>query len=264
MKYEEFQIRVLSLLRFCCDIGRKIWRCPKWWFRQKEPVARLTGWLAAFTACLVMVSVLQWCTLKRTDETILRTLEIQRLEQRAWVQVVAPRFQAPLTIDHDQIKTMMDFSVKNVGKLPAQDVSLDADILMNVFYWRDAAAGKETEKDYEILESSCKRNSTTKQAGVVVFPGEEILLPPRMMMTEDWRQFKEFERTKNWRASLSLIGCLRYRSGLDDEVYHTIFNYIIVNGDPTKSEAHFFNMEQKQVDADDLRFYRFFRGGSVK
>jgi hypothetical protein len=35
---------------------------PWWYLGQRDPVARFTGWLVIFTACLVMVGVLQWIT----------------------------------------------------------------------------------------------------------------------------------------------------------------------------------------------------------
>lgn len=52
----------------------------KWWFNKSDPMAKLTGWLAAFTGLLVLVTLGSIYVLKKTDDTL-------RAGQRAFVFV---------------------------------------------------------------------------------------------------------------------------------------------------------------------------------
>ena len=37
---------------------------PWWWFKQRDPVARFTLYVGIFTLCLVIVGILQWCSVR--------------------------------------------------------------------------------------------------------------------------------------------------------------------------------------------------------
>jgi hypothetical protein len=52
----------------------------KWWFNKSDPMARLTGWLVAFTGLLALATIGTIWVLKKTDDTL-------RAGQRAFVFV---------------------------------------------------------------------------------------------------------------------------------------------------------------------------------
>ena len=62
----------------------KEWLRGPWWFREKDQIAKFTGWVAAYTAILMGVAFLQFCTLQNTDKT---TREALIAVQRAFVVV---------------------------------------------------------------------------------------------------------------------------------------------------------------------------------
>jgi hypothetical protein len=55
----------------------------RWWFNKSDPMAKLTGWLVAFTGLLVIATVGTIWVLKKTDDTL-------RAGQRAFVFVKRP------------------------------------------------------------------------------------------------------------------------------------------------------------------------------
>ncbi len=83
-----------------------------WWHNPNE---RFTFFVATFTGLLVVVGVLQWCTLTRTDET-------SRLRDRAFLYLtptVLP-YPPPREVSHWGISLIME----NAGVMPAEHVRL--------------------------------------------------------------------------------------------------------------------------------------------
>lgn len=73
--------------------------------------------VAAFTCCLVIVAVLQLCTMRSTDDTPKHTLERQKLDQRAWLSLGNATITEPLNMEQDGVATTLIFELKNTGKL---------------------------------------------------------------------------------------------------------------------------------------------------
>src|ERR1700683_5502081 len=87
---------------YCCNtyVHCKKWLSRPWWFQETDPIARFTGWVAAFTFVLVLVSFLQFCTLQSTDKT---TRDALTASNRAWIAptnatITSPEKDKPLTI----------------------------------------------------------------------------------------------------------------------------------------------------------------------
>lgn len=78
--YEEPQSNRLKNEKLCVKLCRGLWNGIRGLFRGMRREA-----ITLFTFSLVIVGVLQWNTLEKTDETL-------RLEQRAWLEFVGAEF----------------------------------------------------------------------------------------------------------------------------------------------------------------------------
>src|SRR5438477_6454456 len=79
-----------------------------WWFKEKEPVARFTGWVAIYAFALATVAGLQTCILNNQ-------LSEMRTENRPWIGIEnikagALQSDSPLTVE---------ITLRNTGKTPA-------------------------------------------------------------------------------------------------------------------------------------------------
>lgn len=91
----------------------KEWSNGPWWFQEKEPLNRFTGWLMAYTAVLVAVSSLQFCTLQNTDRT---TRDAVIAANRAWLAPVSAAFEREPVVGQ---KMHVRLTYRNVGRAPA-------------------------------------------------------------------------------------------------------------------------------------------------
>jgi hypothetical protein len=94
----------------------KEWLSEPWWFQEKEPLAKFTGWVAAFTFVLVIVAALQLCTLEKTDQTLNQTFLVGN---RAWISPITIAL-TDLPVNGKPISIGLTYN--NVGKLPALDL----------------------------------------------------------------------------------------------------------------------------------------------
>lgn len=85
-----------------------------WWFQENEPLARFTGWVAAYTGVLVVVSALQFCTLNNTDRT---TREALVAGNRAWLAPISGTFQKPPVLGQP---ILLVVNYQNTGREPAR------------------------------------------------------------------------------------------------------------------------------------------------
>jgi hypothetical protein len=96
-------------------IRSKEWLKRPWWFQETDEVAKFTGWVAAYTGILVVVSALQFCTLQNTDKT---TRDALIAANRAWV--------SPITVSVPSLPSGQGFDVsiqyQNTGREPALDL----------------------------------------------------------------------------------------------------------------------------------------------
>lgn len=91
----------------------KKWTDGSWWFQEREPLNRFTGWLMAYTCVLVIVSALQFCTIQNTDTT---THDALVAANRAWVAPVSADFIVPPVVG-ERMQVRMTY--RNVGHSPA-------------------------------------------------------------------------------------------------------------------------------------------------
>jgi hypothetical protein len=143
----------------------KKWFEGPWWFQEKEPVARFTGWVALYTLALACLGGLQTCILSNQ-------LREMRVEQRAWIapqQIVAPEnFQ-----QHKDEDAAIGLRFENTGKEPAFDlnVPIEVDVIEGT-QWLDENFLRR--KVREMLSNrSCDSFdiSPDTQKGRTVFPG---------------------------------------------------------------------------------------------
>jgi hypothetical protein len=89
-----------------------------WW---NNPIERYTLFLAIFTLGLIVVGVLQWCTLEKTDKT-------SRFRDRAFINFSQP------TIDrYESYKppsVTVNVIAQNTGNVPARSVSISSDCVI--------------------------------------------------------------------------------------------------------------------------------------
>lgn len=113
-----------------CTYYKKWFKGP-WWFQETDPIARFTGWLAAFTAVLVFVSVLQFCTLSSTTGIMRSQLDILEREQRPliWLtNIDQPTFREIPSTTTGRI--FWNFFFENSGKDRALNIKTDDFIKM--------------------------------------------------------------------------------------------------------------------------------------
>jgi hypothetical protein len=104
----------------------------------EDRIADYTWWLSAFTLALVVISVSQIFFLTRADKTARTAAEAAKKSaevaeraliagQRPFVSVTAPIIDGGLTWEEKGARTTILFSIKNVGKSPAFDISVQVD-----------------------------------------------------------------------------------------------------------------------------------------
>jgi hypothetical protein len=110
-----------------------------WWFKEKDPVAKFTGWVAAYTGVLVLVATLQLCTLNSTDRTTNAALIAAN---RAWVGPIAATMSNPVK---DQPLTIT-VQYQNTGREPALNVAgYHSSDIYSVEDWNNGNAAKAIE-----------------------------------------------------------------------------------------------------------------------
>jgi hypothetical protein len=195
-------------------IRSKEWLERPWWFHEKEPLAKFTGWVAAFTGVLVIVSALQFCTLQSTDKT---TREALVASNRAWVGPLTAIVNA---VQKDKgIEGTIQY--QNVGKEPASNFF--PNIISKVYslaQWNDGTATNEIIS----LAVSCLSISQVAKGLQVAFPNTGFSSyqlhfdtsngEPKIIVTDDIIAGKEI---------VKIQGCFAYKS--IGQFHHTAFCY---------------------------------------
>jgi hypothetical protein len=190
----------------------------KWWFQEKEPIAKFTGWLVAWTFLLFLATIISAAILYKTDETLRVTLEVT---QRPWVALEV-KVGGPFTYDTSNgARAALSVTIRNTGHSPASNVRISpVRYFSNItnFVW-NGRCKKPADKETLIgrLDS-------------VLFPGQshtETLVPPiGEGDVEDPEKIKaEFLPT--------IVVCVEYNAMVTDENYSTtaffVLNKIISN-----------------------------------
>jgi hypothetical protein len=97
----------------------------KWWFKQREPIDRFTGWLVAWTALLFIATIVSAGILWKTDNTLRETLEVN---QRPWLAISARPIGDAGINDDGVLSLPVEYSLKNSGRTPAVGVTIEDDL----------------------------------------------------------------------------------------------------------------------------------------
>jgi hypothetical protein len=121
-KYKDFQAKRAESERKRRELLITRW----WWFKQREPVARFTLYLGFFTLGLVVVGILQWCSIhgqlaemKGSGVDTHNLALAAKLDQRPWVGF------GLITLEPPKVGDVAHASVTyfNTGRTPAKNVA---------------------------------------------------------------------------------------------------------------------------------------------
>ncbi|MGD0027296.1 MAG: hypothetical protein ABSC37_22220 [Xanthobacteraceae bacterium] len=197
-------------------IRGKEWFQRPWWFQEKEPLPKFTGWVAAFTGVLVVVSALQFCTLRSTDRT---TRDALIASSRAWVGPLTTTVNA---IQKDKgIEGTVQY--QNTGREPASDfLSSFFSKVYSIDEWDNGTAAKEITS----AAASCLTISNLPRGLQVIYPNTGFSayqihfdtgqgdVPNKIIVTDDMISGKSI---------FKLQGCFTYKS--IREFHHSAFCY---------------------------------------
>jgi hypothetical protein len=168
-----------------------------WWFRQTDPIARFTGWVALFTLVLAGVAGLQTCVLSNQ-------LTEMRAEQRPWISLVGS-VATDLLYDKDGPlkglpRLVLAITIKNIGHLPAQHVYS----LGHLIPWIDAD-GPVRKRD-ALCRQLKDRKLTPETTGFTLLPNDVKVPLLSLAMQQD-----ELQSWTSVENSVPVIaGCLDY------------------------------------------------------
>jgi hypothetical protein len=109
---EQYKTRVKQAYRHC-----KEWWLRGAWFRQSDPVAKFTAWVAAFTLALVVVAVLQFCSMNSADQA-------NRDVQRAFVYPKTVELSTPEFKTTENVVWRFTVIWENSGNTPTRDLHI--------------------------------------------------------------------------------------------------------------------------------------------
>lgn len=201
----------------------KEWLQGPWWFHEKEPLAKFTGWVAAFTGVLVVVSALQFCTLQSTDRT---THQALIASSRAWV--------GPLTITVNGVQKDKGIEgiiqYQNTGKEPATNFlpSYLADVY-SIDQWNSGDASK----DIVSVGNKCLGISNVPKGLQVIYPNTGFSAYQLSFDTgNEPNKIVVTDRIIAGTDIFKLQGCFVYKSL--GEFHHSSFCYYYRGGNFTK------------------------------
>jgi hypothetical protein len=145
-------------------------KSKRWWFNQRVPIDRFTGWLVAWTALLFIATIINAGVLWKTDHTLKETLEASN---RAWITPHILHLEKPIK-SGEAVSSIQYYG--NIGHEPAINVgnhsegkSLSSDVFISgpvdalPFRFRDAIHALE-------MPDSCGLAEKERFAGVM-YPG---------------------------------------------------------------------------------------------
>jgi hypothetical protein len=220
-------------------------------------LANATVCMALFTAAVVVVGILQYGTLDRTDQTL-------RAAQRPWVSV-APQIAGPLTYTPDEARVVIAFVLKNTGNSPAINVQLDPEI---------ALANQDYIKRMLVI---CRRDETSPEdstlnalMGHTIFPHDSFtyVMNIGIRRTEIDAALNELyhnnrKTNDDWFAP-EIVGCVSYRFPYQSGRHVTQFVLDLRKNYPPRPNTPLtFKMSDGDVPANDLVLTRSFIGGNA-
>jgi hypothetical protein len=223
----------------------------KWWFRQREPIDRFTGWLVVWTSLLFLATVATAVVLIITDRTFDKQLSVMqsqlkemRDQQRAWVYAT-PEPTKRLTFDTTAVRAWFSFRLKNPGHLPAHSTTIRANLNVPTI----------EEPGYLAVQKRiCAQTSREYSSDtVVLFPGQEFNKEfPIGAERRDVESGMRRVKTNIPMVLFYLIGCIDYRIEVEGEHHQTGFGYSLVQKKTELSEMP-IDLREAPIDADSLR-----------
>lgn len=214
----------------------------RWWHREADPVARITGWLALWTGmlflatiALVVVATLQWQELRDTDHHIAQQLDIMRAGQRAWVSVGQIELDGPLILLDGKAQVSIKVPLKNTGNLPALKVISVIHLYPN----------RLTE-----FPPDCNKTAHEGGFGYTLFPGEASPHGFSWSATTE-AGGRTTPLPESGRFSVGIVGCVLYVSAGDATVHATGFSGVILRKGANLEDS-FFDTEKKQYEPNEL------------
>jgi hypothetical protein len=154
---------------------------PWWWFKQHDPVARFTLYVGIFTLCLVIVGVLQWCSIRgqldemgNASKLMHGQLDEMVAQQRPWISVnldIVKPIRFSEWSGQKSIFIPLHFTLKNFGLSPATNIQTWTHV------WpHPGNANVDRDRLNSWQEEAClsaeKSAIESKNVGVTVFPTE--------------------------------------------------------------------------------------------
>lgn len=197
-----------------------------WWFKEKEPVAKFTGWVAIFTLLLALVAGLQTCILSN---------QLQELkdENRPWIYVENALPASSLAISESDVSLSLEFHLNNTGRFPSRFTSIAGEF----FYFHGTAASALRDDILQKLFVSvpaCRQRRRTPFPGTAVFPQQRIRIKQPFAMDKtsisEWKNLKAGEI-----GAIIIAGCVDYLFPTGGTHHQTQFVYEIQKGAPGNS-----------------------------
>jgi len=197
---------------------------PRWWLGQREPIARFTAYVVVFTAGLVAVGVLQWCSLNGQQTIMKGQLKEMQAEQRPWIGTIA-RPEGIITSSGQWVKPEILISIKNYGHSPAFRVgshteTIGLDEAVNAY--GDVKGPKASLCAIaELAAITADKAPELPDYGFVVFPEITSRIGNRVLTPISYSFPME--------QQLAVIGCLAYVDQLHKSgspIHHTSFCFM--------------------------------------
>lgn len=217
---EQYKARAADTYHRCEE-----WFKGPWWFKEKEPVAKFTGWVMAYTGLLAIVAALQLCTLERTDQTLHKTLVTAN---RAWLAPLEARLDGEI-VDGETVKVKL--SVINTGRGPAFDV-----IARGGLYTFSALDFEPKGLDFiDAAKEGCALEYYPRRNRPVYFPQNVYPIHADESAAFPGQPIRGDDALRNGEKVLTAHGCVAYRTF--DNPRHSMFCYFFRKGvNPAKLE----------------------------
>jgi hypothetical protein len=205
----------------------------RWWARLKSPDYYFQGLLVIFTLGLVVVGVLQWRTLDKSDATL-------KAAQRPWIEFDA-KIIGPLEYIGEQLTILVQLGLKNSGHSPAINVR---SMGTTRFFGDDLDLR-------HIQQQLCDSLNTVQgEWGATIFPNNTPRPHPMLFeISKDAIEKFKAKGAGHYTRPL-LIGCVSYLDSADMARHDTGFVYILRStlGPPYPS----FELPKKAISAKEL------------
>lgn len=241
---EEYEARKAAAAAWNAEKEQAFQKQP-WWFNQRDPINRFTGWLVAWTALLFVGTIVSAAILYKTDITLHQTLIAT---QRPWVAAKIALTGA-LTYSDDGVSIPIRADLRNTGQSPA----------LNVFVlWRaDTETG--TPKIYKGLHILCDpARQFKRRGGDILFPGDRTSDQGSLHIEK-----KDLAKAsaRDGYYNVSIYGCVDYLSTLDELHHQTGFVLDLVpNRLVGDKKIYAFNVKAGNVPRSELVLTVLFGG----